>query len=145
MDYKEGLEEWNRMRKDWLPGGYLEQYGSGDIGDESVFEKLYKEGEEAFNSTLSIHERNPYIDNKGYLSEWRCPWFYGFRNAKKKYFEEKYKIPELQKALRELIFSYGLSIEYDDEYGTPYGITPEGYVIALGDKIREAFDNDEKP
>lgn len=131
MNKEESRKEWLKHRDRWLHGD-LSEYGAGDIGDLSVHDKIWQEGEDAFNATLSVDENNPYGNNKGYLSELRSPWYFAFREAKRVYFENKYKIPELQAAIRRLVIDHGLEIKYDDEYNTPYGETPEGYGIALG-------------
>lgn len=63
----------------------------------------------------------------------RHGWFDGYRESKRKYFNEKYKLPELQGKIRELIESYGLVIKFEDEYNWPYMETPEGFGARLID------------
>jgi hypothetical protein len=105
--------------------------------------KYYDEGSRYFHEVLDPDKQdNPYgnrpsgeIDADGWKKEYekRGLWFDGFKDSAKKYFNDKYKIPELQYKIRNLIFSYGLTIEYDLEYDTPYGITPEGFTVILGE------------
>jgi hypothetical protein len=100
--------------------------------------KYYEEGKIAFSKTLNpIDKPNPYGWPEGNAIDEitkRNLWFDGYRNASKEYFNNKYRIPELQNAIRNLILSHGLEIEYDSEYDTPYGRTPEGYVIVIAEE-----------
>lgn len=98
--------------------------------------KEYQEGVDFFNKCLDCrNEENPYdfITDQ----EKRYSWYDGFRDAGKKYCYEKYKIPELQAKIRELVFLHGLKIKYGDEYGTPYAETPEGFIMVIGDDEKE--------
>lgn len=61
-------------------------------------------------------------------------WFDGYREPKRKYFKEKYKIPELQNKIKNLIESYGLVVKFEDEYNWPYMETPEGFGARLIDR-----------
>ena len=109
--------------------------------------KEYQEGADAFNKTLDLYGyENPYGNvpsSQLPYEEWekedrkRHDWFLGYRNASNQYFDEKYKIIELQKKIRELIFSHGLQIEYTDEYNTPYMVTPEGFSISIAEDEHE--------
>jgi hypothetical protein len=96
-------------------------------------EEAYKQGEDDFGKSLSPHGESPYPFTTKKMINLRNAWFDGYRNAGKKYFNEKYQIPELQKAIRKLIADHGLEIEIEPEYDTPYARTPEGYVIAIAE------------
>jgi hypothetical protein len=124
---------WERSRDTWLHG---ETYGKGnkDIGGDEEFEKYWEEGKQAFLKCLDPEAQdNPYSDFTDYRQAWRLPWFGGFRTTCTDYFNEKYKILELQSKIRALILSHGLKIEREPEYNTPYAKTPEGFVIVIAD------------
>lgn len=88
--------------------------------------KYYNEGEKAYFDGKDDPCDNPYTDGddlfkKGY------PWYDGYRQAKSKFNENKYKIPEFKEKVLKLIKEYGFKIYYDDEYGRPYLETDDQY------------------
>lgn len=118
---------WNKSREFWLTREGI------DIGGDDVFDACWKEGEEEFNKygSAEAEAHNPYTNLKGSSSERRIPWYGGFRCVIAKYSEDKYKISDLQNSIRKLVEDHGLSINYTDEYGTPYIESPEGYTTEL--------------
>jgi hypothetical protein len=92
--------------------------------------------EENLSNGIFDEPDNPYCTRPSSTyskEEWRVEWpknrgwFSGYRDSKKKYFNDKYRIPELQSKVWALISSYGLAIKFEDEYHYAYMETPEGF------------------
>ena len=119
--------------KNWL---HINDEESRSVNKE-VYLIYYNEGKQAFLESLDpTTENNPYglkyPKNPNQDTFYRAyPWFDGFRDASKDYFNNKYKLDEMQETIKQVIKNYGLELKYEDEYGYPYCKTPEGYTINL--------------
>ncbi len=96
------------------------------------YSQYYKEGEVAFLAGLP--EDNPYHkiygDTDGH-SRYVIPWYIGYREIQKKTYREKYKLDEFHNEIESVIKKYGLTLDYTEEYGSPFVRTPEGYYVEL--------------
>lgn len=120
------LRDWRALRKMWLEDDGL------DIGDKSVCERCYHEGEQAFAACLDHNrEDNPYMGLDGPAYEQRGPWFWGYRAAAQAHFNARYRLEEMQARIRAIVAEHGLTVEYSDEYSDPYAKTPEGFTCKL--------------
>lgn len=89
-----------------------------------AYEKLVQEGRDGFNKSKNPNEWPcPYADDR-YA---KFPYMQGFRDETEIYFKKKYRIEELQTAVRKLVEARGCIVEYTDEYATPYLKSPEGW------------------
>ena len=99
------------------------------------YKKYYNEGKQAFLDGKNDPLDNSYTDKKNdWLNDLQVkgyPWYEGYRETKSNFYEQKYKLEEMQNEIRGIVKKYGLEIEYSDEYCDPYAITPEGYQVKL--------------
>ena len=112
-------------------------YESHYKGSEE-FNRYYNEGKAAF---LAGKEGgpNPYdtgtIHDEGYwntsIYHRRYPWYDGYRETQLAFYTNKYKLDAFQQEIKDVISKYGLTLDYEDEYGHPYVKTPEGYTLQL--------------
>ena len=94
------------------------------------YQQHYGEGRDAF--LAGKPEDPPYEDSANesiYLRHY--PWYDGYRETRKRVANEKYRLSAMKDRIRAIVAEHGCKIEYTDEYGTPYAVTPEGYNVEL--------------
>jgi hypothetical protein len=130
--------------ENYFPNWELNQKRYPDLPfDMDTYLKYWEEGRQAFLTCLDAkHELNPYcykasedkennhklykiFITKGY------PWFNGYRYARGEYFWKKYRLEEMRQKIAKIVEEHGLSIDYTDEYCTPFAQTPEGFTLEL--------------
>jgi hypothetical protein len=122
------LEDWRSHRQMWLEDDETPM----DIGDDSVAEVCWREGRAAFEACRDHNaEDNPYSDLPMPAWEKRGPWYWGYRAAAQDHFNALYRLDEMQNRIRAIVVEHGCKVAYDDEYGSPYAATPEGYHVEL--------------
>lgn len=100
--------------------------------------KYFNEGKECFErgGDESENQHNNFsIADKDFWTESiyhkRYPWYDGFRQTRDSFFKKKYNLDNFQEEIKSVIKKYGLTLEYTDEYHSPYATTPEGFVVQL--------------
>lgn len=105
-----------------------EIYNNHYIGTEEYL-KYFNEGKECFERGGDQCE-NEHLNAKDFYHK-RCPWYDGFRQTRDSFFKKKYNLDNFQEEIKSVIKKYGLTLEYTDEYHSPYAKTPEGFVVEL--------------
>lgn len=99
--------------------------------------RYYNEGRDAFLAGQPME--NPHdtgtVADPGYWAQSmyhkRYPWFDGYRQTEKATYTARYRLNEMQDRIRAIVAEHGCKVDYTDEYGTPYAVTPEGFHVEL--------------
>ena len=107
-----------------------EQHNAKRPSTKEIYDRYFEEGRADFLKSL---DPNLYPHRYSGSDEWYegFPWRQGFTAECDRYFTEKYRIAELQREVKRLVESRGCTVEYTDEYQTPYLKSPEGWIYEL--------------